>query len=263
MRIPNALSLAFAISALLFAGCRTPVSHPHFTIVGKGGCQLSKEDIANVEHIVKDNGEQAWLLDAPRGQVADWQLVVAYCSPRISTHELRRGFVVAVRRPLQASTNTWGEWTLVGKGFEYAQVRIPGRDFDRIESEQDSNRPFRILSPFADAELVSIAKLVRSAEAILSAVTNCAFGTVTLELSSSSQSMGSDHFRSISKSAIYGRAEYIRMGIQTTLPILTVTRESNGSVNVMFRKDDWSGQAVVLRQQGKNWVIVSVGIWMA
>ncbi|MSU61953.1 MAG: hypothetical protein EXS31_06105 [Pedosphaera sp.] len=43
---------------------------------------------------------------------------------------------------------------------------------------------------------------------ILSAVTNCAFGTVTLELSSSLQSMGSDHFRSISKSAIYGRAEY-------------------------------------------------------
>ena len=72
---------------------------------------------------------------------------------------------------------------------------------------------------------------------ILSAVTNCAFGTVTLELSSSLQSMGSDHFRSISKSAIYGRAEYIwefqklLMNIDRTL--IPGTRIANFSTFVL------------------------------
>ena len=44
----------------------------------------------------------------------------------------------------------------------YAQVSIPGRNFDHIEGDQDLNRPFRVIGYFDDTELVGIVNFLRS-----------------------------------------------------------------------------------------------------
>ena len=46
-------------------------------------------------------------------------------------------------------------------------------------------------------------------------------------------------------------------------PFLSMQRKADDSVQVMLRGSVGRGQAITLRQAGQDWVIVSVGMWIA
>ncbi len=114
-------------------------------------------------------------------------------------------------------------WT-IEPGQSYVQVAIPGRSFDDVQLEQDINRPFSVVGSFDDAELIRLVLFLRTNPT-----------TDAPGLSS--------------------RVE--------TWPILGVIREADQSVRVMLRGGLWSGQLIRLREAGQDWVIVSIGMWIA
>ena len=46
-------------------------------------------------------------------------------------------------------------------------------------------------------------------------------------------------------------------------PILWIKRNADDSVDVPLWEDAWHGQAITLRQNGQDWIIVSIGGWAA
>jgi hypothetical protein len=46
------------------------------------------------------------------------------------------------------------------------------------------------------------------------------------------------------------------------LPIVSVARQTDDSVEVMLRDGSMQGQWIKLNQTGRSWHIVSVGVWM-
>ena len=112
---------------------------------------------------------------------------------------------------------------VVQRAESYAQVAIAGRNFDQIQGDQDINRPFRVIGHFDDSELVRLVESLRS------------------EATLSERDLGS---------------------IQTW-PILSVTRKTDDTVEVMLRGADMQGQLIMQRQAGENWTVVVVGVWAA
>jgi hypothetical protein len=66
-------------------------------------------------------------------QVGGVEYIYAYLSPTTATSTLRRGPVIIVMRQISPLPLT--EWT-VELSQTYAQVAIPGREFDQIEGDQ-------------------------------------------------------------------------------------------------------------------------------
>src|SRR5262249_48040611 len=117
--------------------------------------QLTEQDIAALE-LVLPAGGKPWLLNADNAQDANSQYVQAFLPATVSTPALRRGTVITVERrnPLDA-------W-VAQRAESYAQVAIPGRNFDQIQGDQDLNRPFRVFGRFDDTELVQLVGFLRS-----------------------------------------------------------------------------------------------------
>jgi hypothetical protein len=105
----------------------------------------------------------------------------------------------------------------------YAQVAIPGRNFGQIEGDQDINRPFRVIGRFDDTELFPLVEFLRS--------------------NPPTRGGGSNAIRS--------------------WPILSINRKADDSVEVLLRGAVMQGQSITLRQAGKDWVIILVGMWIA
>src|SRR5262245_47833048 len=148
------------------------------------------------------------------------QYAQAFLPATVSTPALRRGTVITVerRKPLDA-------W-VAQRAESYAQVAIPGRNFDQIEGDQDINRPFRVIGRFDDTELVQLVELLRSNPPI----------------------------RGV------GPGPH---AIQSW-PILSIDRKFMGdTVEVLLRGGVMQGQYITLRQAGQDWVIVSAGLWVA
>jgi hypothetical protein len=118
--------------------------------------QLSQEDIAGIERTLPSGSTPSFLNgDRPQNTFVDY--IEAYLSPTSTGSALRRGTVIGVRRQRMPA----GEWS-VERTDLYAQVAIPGRRFDDIQGDQDTNRPFRIIGRFDDDELVRLVQFLRS-----------------------------------------------------------------------------------------------------
>ena len=182
--------------------------------------QLTEQDIAALE-MVLPSGAKPWLLDGDRSIRPNTQYIEAYLSPITATSTLRRGSVIAVTRQIAPRTEWTAEWSV-----SYAQVAIPGRNFDQIEGDQDINRPFRVIGRFDDSELVQLVEFLRSNPP------TPGFGP------------GPNAIQS--------------------WPILSIDRKFMGdTVEVLLRGAVMQGQYIRLRQAGQDWVIVSAGMWIA
>ena len=181
--------------------------------------ELTEEDLSAIRMLVP---ESPWLLNGEVG-FAGRQFVNAYLPPTTANSVLQRGVLIPVsRRMLDPRTNKPTGWT-VERAEQYAQVAIPGRKFDRIQSNLDINLPFRVIDHFDDVELVALVLFLRS----------------------NSSSRGEP-----------------TTTVQPW-PILSVNRQNDGSVRVMLLEKAMQGQAIILRRNGQTWTIVSIGIWAA
>ena len=119
--------------------------------------QLPEQDVAALESVLPA-GVRPWLLNGDQAQIAGAEYIEAYLPPTNTTRVLRRGTVITVMRrhvPVRI------EWT-VQRTESYAQVAIPGRNFDQIEGDQDINRPFQVIGRFDDTELFRLVEFLRS-----------------------------------------------------------------------------------------------------
>src|SRR5690349_23520475 len=98
-----------------------------------------------------------WLLNGDRPQNTFVDYIEAYLPPTSTSSPFRRGTVIGVRRQRMPV----GEWS-VERTDLYAQVAIPGRSFDDIQGDQDTNRPFRIIGRLDDDDLVRLVQFLRS-----------------------------------------------------------------------------------------------------
>lgn len=179
--------------------------------------KLTEPDVATLEMILP-SGAKPWLLDGEPAQAPGLEYVAAYLSPTSTSPILRRGMVITVVRRIRPLTES--EWTVQGTRA-YAQVAIPGRSFDQIEGDQDTNRPFLVFGRFDDDELVTLVKFLRS----------------------NPPTRGPERIQ--------------------PWPFLSMQRRADHSVSVMLRGGVGRGQAITLRQARQDWVIVSVGMWVA
>ena len=179
--------------------------------IGEVGRQLTDQDIAALE-MALPRGSMPWLLNGERPQNTFVDYIEAYLSPTSTSNALRRGIFIGVRRQRTPA----GQWN-VERTQSYAQVAIAGRSFFAIQGDQDMNRPFRVVGPFDDDELVRLVQFLRSDPPI----------------------RGDSHIQ--------------------PWPILSVQRKDDDSVEVLLREEYWTGQVVNLRQNGPEWVIVTVG----
>ena len=147
------LSMAFQFVGLLASLVQSVATMPLRT--GEVATELTEQDIAALELVLPAAGKP-WLLNGDTAQFGNLQFVQAFLPATVSTPALRRGTVISVvrRNPLDA-------W-VVQRAESYAQVTIPGRTFDQIAGDQDINRPFRVIGPFDDSELVRLVESLRS-----------------------------------------------------------------------------------------------------
>jgi len=205
---------AFQFVALLASLVQSIATMPLRT--GDVARQLTEQDIAALE-LVLPPGSKPWLLNGDNAQVANMQYVQAFLPATDSTPALRRGTVIHLERgnPLDA-------W-VAQRAESYAQVAIPGRNFDQIQEDQDVNRPFRVFGRFNDTELVQLVEFLRS--------------------NPPTPGVGPD-------AAI------------RSWPILSIIRKADDSVEVFLRGAANKGQVIMLRQAGQNWIVVSVRGWI-
>src|SRR5215831_5638770 len=179
--------------------------------------RLTQQDVAALE-LALPSGAKPWLLNGDPAQFADLENIQAYLSPTTATSTLRRGPVIFVTRRISPIT----EWAVEGSGT-YAQVAIPGREFDQIEGDQDINRPFHVIGNFDDTELVGLVRFLRS-----------------------------------NPPTIEGESNAIQ-----PWPILSITRGADRSVQVTLRGAIMQGQEITVRQTDHDWTIIRVGMWIA
>jgi hypothetical protein len=212
--------LTIAFQFVLLSAWLTQSSTTVTLRTGDVARQLTEEDVVALE-LVLPSGAKPWLLNGDRAYRPNIQYIEAYLSPTTATSTLRRGSVIAVTRQIAPRTDWTVEWSV-----SYAQVAIPGRNFDQIEGDQDINRPFRVIGRFDDTELVQLVELPRSNPPI----------------------------RGVGPGP---------NAIQSW-PILSIDRKFMGdTVEVLLRGAVMQGQYITLRQAGQDWVIVSAGMWIA
>jgi hypothetical protein len=99
-----------------------------------------------------------------------------------------------------------------------------GRPFTPIDGDDDVNRPFLVTGAFADAELVSLVRFVRSSPSGPTPLASAPTGPV--------------------------RGDW---------PIVSISR-SRDVIDVRLRKDDSTFQQVELRPEGSAWVVARIGL---
>jgi hypothetical protein len=211
-------NIASQFVLLLFVLLFVSVSQSSLTTIRTGDVsrQLTEQDVAALERVLP-SGAKPWLLNGDPAQIADSEFIQAYLSPTTATSTLRRGPVITVMRRISPLT----EWAVQGSGT-YAQVAIPGREFDQIEGDDDINRPFQVFGNFDDTELVGLVRFLRS-----------------------------------NPPTIGGEINAIRLW-----PILFINRKANGSVKVLLRGAIMQGQSITVRQTDHDWAIIRVGSWI-
>ena len=207
---------------ILVIGLLFEVMTASAAIIGDLGRQLSEPELVEIARLGSTNAIKPWLFVVQRGHFRG-EFVYVYSAPTIDTPEIRRGTRALLSRRISDLKGAWEGWILNGRGW-YAQVAIPGRDFARIEGEQDISQPFGVGSPLSNDDLVSLARLVRS----------------------SPSWMGPS-----------GKGERV----EGNWPIDSIERDRKGLVVIKTRKNNSSGQVVKLTMVRKEWQIRSIGFW--
>jgi len=184
---------------------------------GEVARQLTEQDVKSLELVLPADAKP-WFLNGDPGQIGNSQYIEVYLAPTTTTPALRRGPVVSVMRRISPPT----AWT-ARPAENYAQVAIPGRKFDEIQGDQDTNRPFRVLGSFDDNDIVQIVTALRS--------------------NSKPTGQGLNSIQ--------------------PWPILSINRESDGTARVRTRGAVMQGQFITLRYGGQTWSVVAVGRWIA
>jgi hypothetical protein len=122
---------------------------------------VTAEEYANLERLL-NNGKKPWLLMGAPGQIQVISLNV-FLPATTRNSQLRRGpaLIASLLRP--------PAWRLDSQDpccKFWAQVAIDGRNFDDVQDLNDLNQPFRVIGTFSDAELLSLARILRSSEEI-------------------------------------------------------------------------------------------------
>ena len=191
---------------------------------------ISDRDLANLELVASPGGAKPWLLDGPRGQIAELEFVQAYLPPDVVTADFRRGAVVGLMRGsakalalagIRSPSGTAPAWIVTGTE-SYGQVAIQGQTFRQIDGDADINRPFLVIGRFEDDELVRLARFVRSSPT------------------------GSTLNTQAPPGSVHGN-----------LPIVSVARKTQ-SVEVRLRKNDFAFQHVEVRPDERGWVIITI-----
>ena len=124
--------------------------------IGDGARRLTDGEIAD---IVQAAGGKPWLLEGPVGQIGG--SIVAYIPPETETEDLRRGTTITMVR--REGESRWIASSLrIARPGLYAQVKLPGRDFNTITGDDDLNRPFSLSGTFDATELVSLVGFIRT-----------------------------------------------------------------------------------------------------
>ena len=222
----NVVPTAFILVCALVQASGQPVIR-----IGDVARQLSDQDIAEIERVASTGGRKPWLLNGPRGQIADLRSVEVYLAPDKSTPELRRGAVIdlvtgsvgalAASGIRPAGGATANSWTAM-RTEAYCQVAIPGRGYNQVEADGDINRPFRIVGQFDDAELVGLVRFVRS-----------------------------------SPPGPVGASRSTRRAVHGDWPVTAVVRQQD-SIQVRIRSDDFSSELVTLRRQESGWLVTKI-----
>lgn len=196
--------------------------------VGDVAQQLSTQDVVDIERAVSAAGSPPWLLVGVRGQIVGLESAAMYLPPETATNELRRGRMVELVRVLpQADIASMVQltpnvWTVRGTD-NYAQVRVADWDFDRIEDDRDVNRPFQVVGEFHDVEVVSLVRFLRS------------------------NPIGPTPDARTATGPVHGE-----------WPIQRLVRQST-SIDIDLIAGHFAWERVRVRQQGPDWVIVSIG----
>jgi hypothetical protein len=119
--------------------------------------QLTKQDVDAVKAVLPSGGNP-WLLNGDPGLDSNIYYIEAYLTPTAETAAVRRGPLVRAMRQIKPPSS----WKVQRPNQTYAQVAIRGRSFDRIQGDQDINRPFVVSGKFEDAELVKVVEFLRS-----------------------------------------------------------------------------------------------------
>jgi len=122
---------------------------------------ISARDYANLERVLP-KGKKPWLLMGDPGQIQVISFNV-FLPATTDGSALRRGpaFIAGLfRAPV---------WKLDSEDpccKFWAQVAIEGRNFDDVQDLNDLNRPFRVIGPFSDGELLSLVRILRNSDEI-------------------------------------------------------------------------------------------------
>lgn len=185
--------------------------------IGELGKNLTDSEAVQIARIASPTGPVPWLLYGYRGQIGD--VMDVYLPPDSSTKDVRRGDLIYLSRFRGMSPATPSSWG--GPRLErYAQVVLAGHDFNQVQSDKDTNRPFETRGEFTDDDLIRIVTLIRTS-------------TVS--------------------------AGFAGGKIWSDLPINSMIRQSGDNVTVWIPKDPAGEiQRVTLRRSGTEWVVADI-----
>ena len=143
--------LAVSLLSPVFMGIPTGQNSPPVRL-GDLAQKLNEQDLYDLLLLLP---QRPWLLSSTGRGVNE--VIKAYLPPTKETAEIRRGYAILLQPSPQTSTS----WTVLEGRAIYAQVSVPGKAFE-VQSDQDTNRPFTLLSDFDDSELLSLVSAVRS-----------------------------------------------------------------------------------------------------
>lgn len=127
--------------------------------LGGGAQQLSQSDIASIESLLPGN-TKPWLYgDIAQTAQTSAPVLGAFLPPTTQTPELRRGNLITLRWPDNSPSSSG--WTIIDANGSYAQVAVAGLNFDQIQGNQTTNRPFRVQGTIDDADLLEIINAAR------------------------------------------------------------------------------------------------------
>ena len=153
----------------LFAALLALQSPPTPLVFGRQSAMIRPADIEAIARAVAPYGGTPWLLTDFRSSGGGingerrW-FARAYLAPSTATSELRRGPVVdLMTAPTQNAPDprTW-KANDASRVLTWAQVALPGRSFDDVNSESDDNLPLSIDGQITDEDLVSSVRFLRT-----------------------------------------------------------------------------------------------------
>ena len=176
-------------------------------------------------------GGAPWLIETVHSLFGDdHQSADVYLAPTSLTAGLRRGKILRLTR----SGSRPMDWTVRPASEDYAQVALPGKDFDVVRSADDPHRPFRVAGNFTDAELLELAAFARTIDS-------------TRPLWSIRRPRKEDNDPQIVQAAANGNL-FLKSLIDETMVTITI------------RKGPFSGNFVVIQKIGEKWTIISEGV---